>query len=192
MNPFLSIITRCYLRPKQLERCIQSVREQTDQDYEHLFINDEYGSGIFWANTQVFEHRERVNGDWVYVLDDDDYLIDNSFISGLKKIVNNNDVGLIVCKGYIGEPLYPPDDYWKKPPIRGTIGSPNFIVKKDLYLQFADAWVQKKAGDYFFVRKIYANTKTYWWNKTVFKAPIGSGIPEVMPPLKSKKYIFHG
>jgi glycosyltransferase involved in cell wall biosynthesis len=176
MKPFLSIMTRCFKRPKQLERCIASVQNQTDQDYEQLFIKDDQGRGLFWANSQIFGNRHRVNGKWVYILDDDDYLTDSYFIEDLKKIDASNNIDIVICKGYIGDKLYP--TYWSGPPYRGGLGSPNFIVKANLFKNYSENWCKAKAGDYFFIRRVYNYGTTYWWNKIVFKAPIGDGLPE--------------
>jgi len=129
---------------------------------------------LFWANSQIFENRHRVKGDWVYILDDDDFLTDYTFIQSLKQVVADNDI--VICKGYIGKPLYP--SIWEEVPVRATIGSPNFIVKKELFLKHADKWIVPRAGDFFFINAAYENAKVYWWDKIVFTAPIGSGMPE--------------
>jgi glycosyltransferase involved in cell wall biosynthesis len=168
-------MTRCFKRPKQLERCIASLQNQTDQDYEHLLIHDNVGNGLFWANKQIHLNADKVNGRWVYVLDDDDWLTDSHFIEDLKKI-ESPSYDIIICKGYIGEGLYPL--FWKKAQLRGTIGSPNFIVKKHIFLTNSIHWCKPKAADFFFFQRAYGNANTYWWNKIVFKAPIGNGMPE--------------
>jgi hypothetical protein len=131
---------------------------------------------LFWANTQIHENKKRVNGKWVYVLDDDDWLTDKYFIEDLKKIDASNNIDIVICKGHIGDKLYP--TYWNGPPYRGGLGSPNFIVKKDIFLGCSKSWCQPSAGDFFFIRTAYQYGKTYWWNRKVFKAPIGKGIPE--------------
>jgi glycosyltransferase involved in cell wall biosynthesis len=127
---------------------------------------------------QIFGNRKRVTGKWVYVLDDDDWLTDKYFIESLKEIDASNDVDIVICKGYIGNKLYPTEGFWGKPPLRGTLGSPNFVVKKELFINYSRCWCKEKAGDFFFINTAYKYGKTYWWDKKVFKAPIGNGIPE--------------
>jgi len=112
------------------------------------------------------------------VLDDDDYIIDLSFIEKLKELDKKINVPIIIVKGYIGEKLYPPVGWWKRAPIRGTIGSPNFIVKKEIFKKYSNKWNVKKAGDYFFINTAYQFEKTYWWKRIIFKASIGNGMPE--------------
>jgi len=178
MKPFLSILTRCFKRPKQLEHCIASVQNQTDRDVEHLFISDDVGRGLLWANSQIYENRHRVNGEWVYVLDDDDHLIFNGFVAELKSIVEQHNPDIVICKGYINERIYPIPGFWNLPPIRGTLGSPNFIVKKQLFMRHAQSWCKDKAGDYFFIKQAFSYGKAFWWDKFVFNAPVSCGRPE--------------
>ena len=49
MRPFLSVVTRCYKRPDMLNENKASLRGQTDQDYEQLFIVDDVGRGVIRA-----------------------------------------------------------------------------------------------------------------------------------------------
>lgn len=133
---------------------------------------------MHWANQQIHKSRNRVNGKWIYVLDDDDYITDLSFIEELKKLDEKIDASIVIVKGYIEEKLYPSINWWKRTPIRGTIGSPNFIVKKETFKKYSNKWNTKKAGDYFFINAAYEFEKVYWWNRIVFHASIGNGMPE--------------
>jgi len=112
-------------------------------------------------------------------LDDDDWLTDSCFIEKLQEIDATNNVDIVICKGYIGNRLYPSEGYWdEKRFIRGTLGSPNFIVRKNLFLNHSDQWCKPKAGDFFFISTACQYGTIYWWDKKVFKAPIGNGLPE--------------
>lgn len=142
--------------------------------------------GLKWANFQIHENRHRINGKWVYILDDDDFIIDLKFIEKLKIIDKKISTGIIICKGYINEELFPHHGFWKRAPIRGTIGSPNFIVTKKVFLKHSIHWCQSRAGDYFFIKKAYAHEKTHWWNNCVFYAPIGLCKPEISVEIQQK------
>jgi len=131
-----------------------------------------------WANSQIHENRDKLSGKWIYVLDDDDWLIYPRFIEDLKKIDKNNNPDVVICKGYIGPNLYPSEGYWERRPLRATIGSPNFIVKTNFFLKYSFEWCRPKAADFFFINTVYQNAATYWWDKIVFKAPIGDSKPE--------------
>ena len=80
-------------------------------------------------------------------------------------------------------------------PIRGTLGSPNFVVKRELFLEHSHEWDTQKAADYFFISSVFKNLKpeeVFWWNKTVFEANVGLAKPEIKPPPRPLEYAFHG
>lgn len=170
-----------------------SVRNQTEQDYEHIFINDDEGHGLHWANKQIYEYSSRIGGKWVYILDDDDFLTDMDFIKELKNIHTKYSPHLIICKGYIGDSLYPQEHIWKgNKVIRGTLGSPNFVVRKSLFIRHSKHWDNPKAADYYFINSIFHmidKRKIYWFDKAVFNAPVGNCEPEIK--IKKKEYGFY-
>jgi len=145
-----------------------------------MLIKDNVGRGLFWANSQIHEIRQSVKGEYVYVLDDDDCLIYKNFISDLKKIHKELNPDIVIVKGYIGGKLYPPQEYWgKNVAVRGTIGSPNFVVSNKIYQNLSNHWCQPRAGDYFFISKAFkVASKVHWLDKIVFDAPIGACRPE--------------
>ena len=82
--PFLTIVTRCYKRPKALQKNIRSLKAQTDPDYEQVFIIDKEGYGLAAADQALNKYRDINCGDYIMVLDDDDIVIDPQFIEKLK------------------------------------------------------------------------------------------------------------
>lgn len=130
--------------------------------------------------------RERVIGEYVYILDDDDYLTYPHFIRDLKAICDEHQPDVVICKGHINGNVLPTlPVYDRKFPVRGCIGSPNFIVTNELYQQYCQFWTREvnkdfRAGDFHFINAIFTHTKpkVYWdWNKTVFYAGVGNGKP---------------
>ena len=95
-KPFLSIVTRCCRRPVQLTRCIESVVNQTCHDIEQVFLVDKIGrhreNPILWANKQLERYADRVDGEYVYVLDDDGQLADNNVIYEIRLAVNTYQI----------------------------------------------------------------------------------------------------
>jgi glycosyltransferase involved in cell wall biosynthesis len=185
-RPFLSIITRSYKRPTELQRCINSVISQTVPDFEHLIINDEVGEGLHWANRQIVECATKVRGGYIYILDDDDYIISPYFIKELKILLENlypSRPDLIICCGILNEEFFP--KIWKKPVERGKIAAPNLITKRSVFEQYAQNWDQPKAGDFKFVEAIFkSDPKIYWWDYNVFRASSSCGFTEK----EKKKY----
>jgi len=79
---FLSIVTRTCRRPKALARCIRSLGAQDCQDFEHAIIEDEIGRGVAWANGMMAERDwSDINGDYVYILDDDNKLYNGAIMA---------------------------------------------------------------------------------------------------------------
>lgn len=130
--------------------------------------------------------RSRVIGRYVYILDDDDFLVYPHFIRDLKAICDEHEPDVVICKGHINGNVLPSlPVYDRKHPIRGCIGSPNFVVSNELFQGFSVYWTREmnkdsRAGDFHFINAIFNQYKpdVYWeWDQLVFKAGIGNGQP---------------
>jgi len=130
--------------------------------------------------------RHRVLGRYVYVLDDDDYLVYPHFIKDLKAICDEHHPDVVICKGHINGNVLPSlHVYSVKGPVRGAIGSPNFVVTNEIFQAFSKFWTSKvnkdsRAGDFHFISAVFhqMKPKVYWdWDELVFKAGIGNGKP---------------
>jgi len=180
-RPFLTVITRTCKRPAALQRCIDSVRAQSENDIQHLFIEDDRGRGLEWANKQFFEIRDQVEGEYVFLLDDDDKIIYRDFAKELKKIVSTFDrPDVIMCKQYIGDGLYPKPASWMSNPKRGQVGIECFVVKAGPWKQYIRHFGTAKAGDYFFIRNFFqGDFRIHWWDQIIAHAGIGRCQTEV-------------
>jgi hypothetical protein len=173
--PILSVITRSCGRDKLLKRNRDSLKHQSDLDYEQIILTDEKKRGYFWANAQIAklpaDSENQINGAYVYILDDDDYVIDVDLIKSLKSLNNlfPRAPEVIICKGYINDQIFP--KIWNKRPVRGSIGSPNFIVTRQLFFENAHLWEQDRGGDFSFINGCWnIHASFLWWNKIVFIA----------------------
>jgi len=153
-----------------LERNLVSFQCQTDHDFEHITIPDNQDRGLLWANEQIHKNAHKTNGQFIFVIDDDDHLICSTFIEDLKILLNNFDSKIpnaIICKGIIDEQIFP--KVWKEKPTRGEIGSPNFIIDNKTFCNFSHHWGTKRAGDFLFIDAIWnSGAIFYWWNKLIF------------------------
>jgi predicted O-methyltransferase YrrM len=175
-RPFLSIITRCYKRPKLLEINVKSVDAQSDQDIEHLLIQDNRGVGIGGANQSFFRLRDLVEGQWVYILDDDDRLVYPDFVKELKKIVRQHDPQVVMVKVEVERPGYILPDTWENRPILNRIRSLNYIVKSALWKRYISHFAKPAAGDFAFIDEIWkSEPRIFWWNGIVAKVPCAGG-----------------
>jgi len=182
-RPFLSIVTRCYTsqRPKSLGINRASVAAQTDQDLEQVFIEDVVGIGIHGANVSLAENKDRVRGEYVLILDDDDRLTYDYFIRDLKAIVKRYDPDVVISKMLWKEGrILPPDAYWEKPPKGGRIGTNNFVVRRDVWLEYISAFGVPRGGDISFIKKLWdKGYKFFWWDEVTSSIQrIGYGRPE--------------
>jgi glycosyltransferase involved in cell wall biosynthesis len=187
-SPTLSIVTRNCCRPTELQRCVNSVLNQTDPDFEHIIISDDEVQGLHWANQQIKEQAGKLHGQYVYILDDDDYIVNNNFIEDLKALLENlNEPDVIICRGQLNGKSYP--TIWKEHPQRGKIAAPNLITRVDIFNDFAYRWDQPRAGDFFFIKEIYnSGYQFFWWNYEVFWAESSVGLTEE----QKEMYGFYG
>jgi len=182
--PLLSIVTRCYKRPKALKINQASVLSQKDGDVEHMLIVDDEGRGTFWANCSFYRNHDKVHGDYVFIMDDDDYLAYDGFVGHLREIVERYQPAIIMVKAEAAGRILPTDLVWKQEryPVVGQIGSGNFVVRADLWHKHIEAFCQPVAGDYTFICDVFddvGNGEIYWFDKVCLRAQrVSDGAPE--------------
>lgn len=166
--PFMTFVTRCCNRPGPLKRNRDSVSNQSDKDYDHVFITDNIGRGISWANQQFYVNRHLVTGDFVYLLDDDDYLVYPDFIKSIKQIVSSQSPDVIMVKMQTEAHIFPKDDVWRKRIIMGSIGTSCFCVSNKVYQLHIKAFGRTSCGDYHFIKEVFnSGYKIYWLDKII-------------------------
>lgn len=166
--PFMSFVTRCCKRPGPLKRCIESVKKQTSQDYEHVFLIDEIGKGYAYANAQFWLHRNKVTGKFVFLLDDDDYVIEPDFIKDIKDIVNRYAPDVIMVKMQTEAHIFPMNNVWQKKPISGSIGTSCFVISNAIYQRHIKSFSQNCGGDYHFIKEVFKHGyKIFWFDKVI-------------------------
>lgn len=137
-RPFLTIVTRCHRRPELLAGNIASVNAQTDKDIEHVLIPDFSGKGIPHANKLLYRDRHRVRGEYVYILDDDNELVDRKLVARLKRAADVNDQPhVFVVRGLrpTGEiKVFPDSDAWaSRKLVKKTTNAHCYVVRGDVW-----------------------------------------------------------
>jgi len=186
MMAFLTVVTRCYKRPEMLKVNKASLASQTDKDWEQIFLVDEVGRGTYWANQSFYRNRHLVHGNYVFILDDDDCLVYDDFVSDLKEIAAASNAAAILVKAFAAGRTLPTDLVWEveKYPVVGNIGSGNFVVRLDYWQRHIRAFGQPTAGDYSFICDVFDDVKSnndniYWFDKVVMRAQeVSYGRPE--------------
>jgi len=164
----MSFVTRSCNRPDALKRCCASINNQTDKDFEHVLLVDTVRRGYHFANKQFYVNRHRVTGDYVYLLDDDDYLIEPNFIKYIKNIVTSNSPDVIMVKMQTEANIFPLPDVWKKRPICGSIGTSCFCVSNKVFQLHIKAFTQTCGGDCHFIKEVFKHGyKIFWFDKII-------------------------
>jgi hypothetical protein len=167
-DPFITVITRCYKRPKFLYLNKASVNNQTYKNYNHYLLIDDTGQGVEAANS-FFMHAKNLHlGKYVFLLDDDNAIIYDNFFEDLYNISKsyNPDIIFFKKKQVIEYPTY---KAWKKSPVINHIDTSCFCVKRSLYKKYIHEFSKPKRGDYFFINEVFKNlkdkSKVYWLDK---------------------------
>jgi len=165
MTPFLTVFTRTCKRPKMLSDLIDNLKAQTDTDFEQVFVVDKVGNhsggNVKWANNQIPANKHRVDGEYVYFLDDDKAVIYPYFIAELKEIARYAARPEIILvrsvlgsKSDLGHDLHfnPHDEVWSvewekgERPNRWIGHALNYVVRRDYWLDNVDAYRNKERG----------------------------------------------
>jgi glycosyltransferase involved in cell wall biosynthesis len=169
-RPFLSIVTRCCRRPVALARNQASLTAQSDPDWEQILIVDDASAGVLMANRSLAEHKRRVSGQYVMILDDDDYLIDSGLVERLRKIVVEHDPDIIMIR-MDGPYGILPNQGWEKEPMLNDIGSPNYVVRSEIWKAHIEAF-DGVPGDYPFAAELFRHNYTvHWCDVVAVKVP---------------------
>jgi hypothetical protein len=160
---FLSVVTRVYQRPICLLNNVTSIARQDCTDYEQLFLVDESGQGMQYANEQFHRHCGRVHGDYVYMLDDDDMLTRDDAVGLFRQAAEANPE-LIVCKFDVeGHGEIPDRGQWRREPKHSHIGTPCMVVRCDLWQRFIRHFGQPIAGDFAFISALWPHLSHIVW-----------------------------
>lgn len=162
MTPFFSVITRTMPgRAELLERCARSVNAQAFPSVEHLILRDEIGVGV--AQAQTMMHTASPRGEYVFVLDDDDYLSDPNVLEQLHAAIATTRPPFAVVKvahGMFGSmPLV-----WGEgvKPNVGEITVSNVVVSNKLWFAKRENFTPEYAGDYSFIKSLFEYGQPEW------------------------------
>jgi hypothetical protein len=169
-RPFLSIVTRCHKRPQGLQRCLESISKQTDPDYENVLIVDTKGIGVIKANGLFYQHRDRVRGEYVHLLDDDDVLVDTELVWRLKCIAKTHGWPDVIMFRAVhpGGQIKPPDKLWGQRPVGSEIGGESYVVKREIWKRHIKTFGEHGyPGDFYFITELFNNGYSIFWCDTV-------------------------
>jgi hypothetical protein len=175
-QPFLTIFTRACYRPTKLIANIESVQAQTDQDLEQVFVIDNKKRGLAWANSAFWENKHRVLGQYVFMLDDDNFLLNNFFVERLKALVATYDKppGAVLVRAVRAYDVdVPPRQIWNldweggERPKKWVGNGRCVVTRADLWKECVDAYrggirgEWTSGGDWHFVTALIKTGATF-------------------------------
>ena len=144
----LTILTRTFQRPTLLKRNQDSLAKQTCQDFQQELLNDTKGLGA--GGSGMLLQKKAIKGDYVWVLDDDDYIIDPEFIQKLKDKIESIQPDVIICYakrfGKIMPDLLPLE-------LAHCTGI-NIVVSKAVWMKHRKDWSTRYEGDWDFINAV--------------------------------------
>lgn len=177
--PYLEVLTRCYRRPMMLQRNVNSLGRQTDGDWKQTLLIDDVGRGIGWSYRNMAAYAPALVGEYIWILDDDDECIRETFVAELKErtAAGPEIVFVRMDHGRLG---ILPRSGWGKQPFQGDMGCSAFVMRRDVWQAHAGKLGAHYAGDYEFIAAAFAATTGHvWWDVVASRVQrISHGIPE--------------
>lgn len=163
---FLEIVTRTFgQRPAALQRCIESIAQQTDGDYMHTIIRDDEGRGVAWAVGNLAQHV--AGGDYVFVLDDDDVLVRRTLVAELKQIVAEHDPDVIMLRAsHVDFGVLPHNGSWGREPQLGDVGTSCYVIRAATWDTYRGLWRPSYDGDWSYIFQLWnmPGLRWYWYD----------------------------
>jgi len=177
---FLSVYTATYNRPQLLDRCMTSVLRQS-LPCEHIIVHDHVGLGVAGMYTDVKNHAHRCTGDYVMMLNDDDYLRHNDVVWDLWQADHGSDAEVLMFRGDLCGEIYPREDSWRFAPNLGSVCISNFAMRNDIWLKHARDWQPIYEADFAMIDLLWKQNYTFkWLDPVVFVVDrVSRGQPEL-------------
>lgn len=165
---FLEVLTRTYHRPDMLAANTRSLLAQTDDDWIQTILPDNEGRGVPWAQERLEEYAPFISGEYVWILDDDDRCIRDTFVEELKGIVIDHRPDVIMVRMDHKERGVLPPAGWRQAPVHGLIGCSAYVVRREVFQLHAGVWGGAKYhSDFEFIRAVYGSGANVYWHDVI-------------------------
>jgi hypothetical protein len=155
-----------------------SLQRQTCRDWSQTLMRDAVGVGIAATYERLADYVPE--GDWVWILDDDDLCVDDRLVAELDQLDRLN-VDVIMVKMERDGHVLPDKFTWHRPPQLGHICVSCYLVRRDVWMQNRRAFAPGHyASDYNFIAAVFGHDpEVYWLDRVVAKTQrISRGKPE--------------
>lgn len=174
----LEVLTRHYTaRPAGLARNQASLEAQTCDDWQQTLLIDDVGRGVRWANENMGRYAPQVEGDYVWVLDDDDYCTCSTLVEDVGRIVAEHKPDAIMVKSEVNRfGVLPDGAHWGKPPAYTHVCMSNFILRREVFQRHAPGTLTAELGaDFRLIQSVFdAGHSIYWHDAVVMRSPHAS------------------
>jgi hypothetical protein len=156
-------------RKVMMEKNTFSLLELESGDWIQTMLYDEDVCGIGAAQVRLADQAEKLRGDYIWILDDDDRCIRPSLLNELKMIVAKDDPDVIIVKMDHGpRGVLPTDEVWGERPSLGQIGSSGYIIRRSLWQEHADAFrTARYTSDFDFIDSIWVTLPVVYWHDVI-------------------------
>lgn len=165
-QPLINILIRTH-RPKQLERCMESVLRSGYEHYNVIFHRTIEPVKPYEYNLFCNDLKSQVEDGWFFFLDDDDELIPGALTSISKHLTDPRFA--VVCQFLRGSRPKPSSDYIdQRLVVRGKIGMPCIFLhaKQKNIAQF----INTEDADYRFIKEVSEKLPTKFVKIPVVKS----------------------
>jgi len=166
-TPLLTIVTRRH--PRRLgANYLHHVSSIVHQSSDLMEVVEIVGcTSVAGANRSLADVAALRNavGKFVLVVDDDDYLMRPSVVQELQQFLEQADPDWAMIPVQMPTALMPSPwgSEWR--PVRGTVGSPCMIVKRQVWNRHCSAWSCDKAADWNFALRLWdAGLRPVWFS----------------------------
>lgn len=181
---FLEILTRCFRRENLLAANTASLDALTDDDWVQTLLIDDVGRGIAWTHKMFADYAPRLEGEYIWILDDDDLCTYDALVRDVKQIAVAHNPDVIMLRMDHGpRGILPPDELWRVRPRCGKIGVSAFMVRRSTWQANANAWRGGRyTSDYDFINAVWKSGASFYWHDVIASRvqQIGLGQPEKM------------
>lgn len=171
-NLFLTVVTRHVVgREALFSRCKDSLSRQSVPSWEQVVIHDPIGQGLAFANKILVTVRGKISGEYVYILDDDNYLVDDAFIYSLMEVALTEhfpDIIMVRAHRIPYNEILPDDAHWGQSPTMGNVDSLCFVVRREVWERHIHKFSVPILGDITFIKYLFKlSCSVAWLDKVV-------------------------
>jgi glycosyltransferase involved in cell wall biosynthesis len=184
MDQTINMLIRTSHREQQFKRCLESVRGQTYNNINILVSTDDDMTAKYvekcgilpvkvkkrikteietspW-NAYLNDLIAQVKGGWIFILDDDDYLIDKDVLTNLVKyLADDNSIYFFRMRWPNGRVIPSDQNFQARQAVRKDIGMPCFTFHAKHKHKIA--FKPMKQGDYDYISRLMTVIKKYHW-----------------------------